>query len=152
MADTNPQQPQQPHTPEGDPDSQTPGAEGSIVPTRRAEAKEGGIPTFVSEIRSVPEQVGENVVNALHHDNSVGVLSFVQPGPGGTQRIVSVPLDNSAMSEIYRMLDEHAHEEEAEEVPCIGFQCLLQERRKREAEERKRAEGEGEGEGTQSNQ
>lgn len=143
MADAEPQIPQQPNPDESNEEAPDLAASGPLVPTRRGEAQEGGIPTFVSEIRSVPQQVGENVVNALQHDQSVGVLSFVQPGPGGTQRIVSVPLDQSAMSEIYRMLDEHAHEEEAEEVPCIGFQCLLQERRKREAEERKRAEGGG---------
>ena len=96
-------------------------------PPTEAEAEaESGLPHFVSQIHSIEEQVGANVVSALKHEGTVAVMTAVLPGTGG-ERIASVPLDQELWVQVSELLS-HAGEEKAQDVPCIGFQCVLRDR------------------------
>ncbi len=116
--------------PEADSDQPDPGA---LVP---AEDPGGdlpaGIPHYVTDIRTVERQVGENIIATLQHPETVGVLSAVLHGGIAGQRIVSVPLSQRLFQQVQELLAEaQAEEGEPRDVPCIGFQCVLEEREKR---------------------
>lgn len=75
-------------------------------------------------IKNAEQQIGEHVVEALRHADTVAVLTTVIIGPGGEQHIVSAALNPSKMAEINRLLASAVDEREEEE-PCFGFHCLL---------------------------
>lgn len=79
---------------------------------------------FVTTIKSPVEQVGEHIISALHHDNTVAVLTTVVRGPNGEQSIVSAALDPSMMTEVKKVLAAAQEAREPEE-PCVGFHCLV---------------------------
>ena len=82
------------------------------------------ITRFVSAIKNIEQQIGEHVIRALQHPNTVAVLTTVVAGPAGQQHIVSAALNPAEMSAINRLLD-RASEEREEEVLCVGFHCLV---------------------------
>ncbi len=103
-----------------------------------ASDSQGGLTHFVSELKSIEDQVGQHVINALKHEGTVAVLTAVLPGAGTSgERIASVPLDQELWIQVQELLTT-AGEEQARDVQCIGFQCVLQDRqRKAEAEKKK---------------
>ena len=101
-----------------------------------ASDSQGGLTHFVSELKSIEDQVGQHVIAALKHEGTVAVLTAVLPAAGSAgERIASVPLDQELWTQVQELLM-HAGEEKAQDVPCIGFQCVLQDRQ-REAEQTK---------------
>ncbi len=95
-----------------------------------------GLKHFVSELKSIEDQVGQHVISALKHEGTVAVLTAVLPAGGASgERIASVPLDQALWTQVQDLLMS-AGEEQAQDVPCIGFQCVLQDRQ-REAEQEK---------------
>ena len=84
----------------------------------------GQLQHFVTTIKSAEAQVGENIINALHHDETVAVLTTVVMGPDGQQRVVSAALNPKVMNEVQKLLTT-AHEEREPEEPCVGFHCLV---------------------------
>ncbi len=84
----------------------------------------GGLPTYVTTIASLEEQVGGNVVRALQHEGAMGALTVVQSTPAG-QRIVSVPLSEELLSRVSDAIGSAEESEEVDSVPCIGFHCAL---------------------------
>lgn len=89
-----------------------------------------GLMHLVSEIKTIEQQVGEHTITALQHEGTVAVLTAVLPAGGaGGQRIASVPLDQELWLEVQELLMQ-AGEERARDVPCIGFQCVLEQRQK----------------------
>ncbi len=88
------------------------------------------IKQFVTEIKSAEQQVGEHILASLQHDDTVAVLTAVLVAPDGTQRIVSAALDPEMLSEVQQLLH-NAEAKRDEEIPCVGFHCLL--RKKDEA-------------------
>ena len=88
------------------------------------------IKQFVTEIKSAEQQVGEHILASLQHDDTVAVLTAVLLAPDGTQRIVSAALDPDMLTEVQQLLHK-AEAKRDEEIPCVGFHCLL--RRKDEA-------------------
>ncbi len=95
-----------------------------------------GLKHFVSELKSIEDQVGQHVINALKHEGTVAVLTAVLPSPSG-ERIASVPLDQALWTQVQDLLMS-AGEEQTQDVPCIGFHCVLQDRqREAEAEKKK---------------
>ena len=95
-----------------------------------------GLTHFVSELKSIEDQVGQHVINALKHEGTVAVLTAVLPSSSG-ERIASVPLDQELWIQVQDLLTT-AGEEQAQDVQCIGFHCVLQDRqRKAEAEKKK---------------
>lgn len=96
------------------------------------EERPSGLIHLVSEIKTIEQQVGEHVITALQHEGTVAVLTAVLStggGGGGDQRIASVPLDQELWIQVQELLT-HSGEEQAQDVPCIGFQCVLEQRQK----------------------
>ena len=79
---------------------------------------------FVSKVKNLDLQIGEHVLAALQHPDTVAVLTTVVIGPGGEQHIVSAALNPQRMSEINEILEE-AQQERVEDEVCFGFHCLL---------------------------
>ncbi len=82
------------------------------------------LPHFVTTLKSAEQQIGENIISALQHDDTVAVLTTVIMGPDGNQRIVSAALNPRLMSQVQEMLAKAQEEREDEEL-CIGFHCLV---------------------------
>lgn len=100
-----------------------------------------GLEHLVSELKSMEQQVGEHVIQALQHDNTVAVLTAVLSSDGGGgQRIASVPLDMELWQQVQELLV-HVGEERSKDVPCVGFQCVLEQRRLEEQAQEKPEEG-----------
>lgn len=79
---------------------------------------------FVTTIQNAEQQVGEHVIRALQHADSVAVLTTVVIGPGGQQHIVSAALDAEKTAEVNALLAGAAAQREDEEM-CVGFHCLI---------------------------
>ncbi len=79
---------------------------------------------FVTKIRTAEQQVGENIIQALKHDDTVAVLTTVVMGPDGQQCVVTAALDPKLMSQVQELLV-RASKEREEEEPCVGFHCLV---------------------------
>ncbi len=80
---------------------------------------------FVSKIKNLEHQVGEHVVQALQHPETVAVLTTIIIGPSGDQHIVSAALSPAKMAQINALLQD-AVEERVDDEICLGFHCLLQ--------------------------
>jgi len=79
---------------------------------------------FVSKIKNLDLQIGEHVLAALQHPDTVAVLTTIVIGPGGEQHIVSASLSPHRMSQVNKLLEEAQHERIEDEV-CYGFHCLI---------------------------
>lgn len=99
--------------PNGNGDDETEG-DGAMTP--------GGHPAFITELKSIEVQVGENIVQALRLEQAAAVLTFVQPSPAGGQRLVSIPVDLETLAQFQALIEEPPAKKE---VPCIGFHCVL---------------------------
>jgi hypothetical protein len=79
---------------------------------------------FVTTIKTAEQQVGENIISALQHDDTVAVLTTVISGPDGQQRVVTAALDPSVMSQVQELLT-GATKKRQDEKQCVGFHCLI---------------------------
>jgi hypothetical protein len=79
---------------------------------------------FVSKIKDLDQQVGEHVVAALQHPDTVAVITTIVIGPSGDQHIVSAAIDPSRMAQINALLYAAEQDRQDEEI-CLGFHCLL---------------------------
>ncbi len=82
------------------------------------------IKQFVTQIKSAEHQIGEHILTALQDPETVAVLTAVVVGTDGTQSIVSAALEPEILEQVQRLLRD-AEDKRDEEVPCIGFHCLL---------------------------
>ena len=96
--------------------------------TNRVDASQ--IKQFATQIKSAEHQIGEHILTALQDPETVAVLTAVVVGTDGTQSIVSAALDPQILEQVQRLLHD-AEGKREEEVPCVGFHCLL--KRKDEA-------------------
>ena len=80
---------------------------------------------FVTEIKTAEQQVGENIIRALQHDDTVAVLTTVVMSPDGRQQVVSAALDPRLMKQVQAVLHQAQQEREAE-TPCVGFHCFIE--------------------------
>ena len=79
---------------------------------------------FVTTIKNAEQQVGEHIIRALKHSDTVAVITTVVMGPDGQQHVVSAALNPDRMQQVEELLQAAADEREDEE-PCIGFHCLV---------------------------
>ena len=82
------------------------------------------IKQFVTQIKSAEQQIGEHILTALLDDGTVAVLTAVVVWADGGQRIVSAALDPNMLQQVQQLLAD-AQTQRDEEIPCIGFHCLL---------------------------
>ena len=82
------------------------------------------IKQFATQIKSAEHQIGEHILTALQDPETVAVLTAVVVGTDGTQSIVSAALEPEILEQVQRLLRD-AEDKRDEEVPCIGFHCLL---------------------------
>ena len=111
-----------------------PASDKAIVPPAQRDLNDAGLPQFVTVLTPMEQQVGIHVINALQHPETVAVLTTVAMGRDGMQRIVSVGLDPEMLHQIEQLVV-GAREERTERVPCIGFQCVLEDRKRAEEEQ-----------------
>lgn len=109
----------------GEPDSDTqdnnqPNKTGEI--TNKVDGDK--IAQFVTTIRNAEEQVGQHIIQALQHDDTVAVITTVAIGPDGNQRVISAALNPDRMKQVQEILTQ-AEEERVDEEPCVGFHCLV---------------------------
>jgi hypothetical protein len=83
----------------------------------------GQLKQFVTQIKTAEHQMGEHIITALQDPNTVAVLTAIVAGPEG-QALVSAALDPDMLEQVQRILQQ-AEEKRAEEIPCVGFHCLL---------------------------
>ena len=74
---------------------------------------------FVTTIQNAEQQVGEHVIRALQHGDTVAVLTTVVVGPDGKQHIVSAGLDGQTTAQVNALLAGAAQQREEEEM-CVG--------------------------------
>jgi len=105
------------NTPDSDPDNKLP------APTVK-NFNPQQVARFVSKIKNLELQIGEHVLAALQHPDTVAVLTTVVVGPSGDQHIVSAAINPQRMSEVNEILEE-AQQERVDDEVCFGFHCLL---------------------------
>ncbi len=88
------------------------------------------IAQFVTTIKNAEQQIGEHIVTALQHADTVAVLTTVVIGPDGQQRVVSAALNPARLQQVQEILTA-AEQEREEEEPCVGFHCLVKPKSKR---------------------
>ena len=79
---------------------------------------------FVTTIKNAEEQVGEHIIRALQHADTVAVITTVAIGPDGQQRVISAALNPERMQQVQEIL-QSAEQERVDEEPCVGFHCLV---------------------------
>ncbi len=93
-------------------------------------ATESEVQRFVSTIKNAEQQVGEHIIQALQHADTVAVITSVVIGPDGQQHIVSAALNPARAAQVNALL-QSAVEEREEETLCVGFHCLIKPKHKR---------------------
>lgn len=88
----------------------------------------GPIQHFVTTIKNAEQQVGENILRALSSEGTVAVITTIVRGPDGQQHVVSATLGQAQMKQVQGLLQQ-VKDEEKEEVMCLGFHCLVPEKR-----------------------
>ncbi|WP_182870815.1 hypothetical protein [Stieleria mannarensis] len=88
------------------------------------EERKEAIAQFVTTIRNPEAQVGQHIIQALQHQDTVAVLTTVALGADGQQRVISVALDPERMAQVQEILTAAEAERDTEE-PCFGFHCLM---------------------------
>lgn len=78
----------------------------------------------MSQIKNVELQIGEHVVAALKHADTIAVLTTIVVGPDGGQHIISAALNPQRMAKVNELLFEAEQERDEDEV-CFGFHCLV---------------------------
>ncbi|QDT07915.1 hypothetical protein K227x_63440 [Rubripirellula lacrimiformis] len=121
----NPDEPLTPATPLPSTPASTP------VPTDQVtnQVDKEQIAQFVTTIRNAEEQVGQHIIRALQHDDTVAVITTVAMGPDGNQRVISAALSPERLQQVQEIL-QSAESERVSEDPCVGFHCLIKPREK----------------------
>ena len=81
-------------------------------------------PIIFTTIKNAEQQVGEHIIAALQHNDTVAVLTTVAVGADGQQRVISAALNPERMKQVQEILTAAEAEREPED-PCFGFHCLV---------------------------
>ena len=104
------------------------GAAGSVVRVGD-QIDSNQIAQFVTTIKNAEQQVGEHIIAALQHPDTVAVITTVAMGPDGQQRVISAALNPDRMQQVQEIL-KTAEDEREDEEPCVGFHCLVKPKQK----------------------
>ena len=91
------------------------------------QADKSQIAQFVTAIKNAEQQVGEHIIRALQHEDTVAVITTVALGPDGQQRVISAALSPERLQQVQEIL-QAAEDEREDEEPCVGFHCLIKPR------------------------
>ena len=124
MTQSNPVPPED----ETDKTTETPNSDaatsvGRVQPADQADQTQ--LTQFITTIRNAEEQVGEHIIRALQHSDTVAVITTLAIGPDGKQRVISAALNAQRMQQVQEILNS-AQQERLEEEPCVGFHCLVE--------------------------
>ncbi len=101
-------------------------------PSNHRVASDEQITRYITTIKNAPQQIGEHIVRALQHPNTVAVLTTVVIGPGGDRHVISAALNPTQMVQIDAILQQAELECEPE-TPCVGFHCLVRPKQNKQA-------------------
>ena len=87
-------------------------------------SQDEGVPHLITPLHSISNQIGEHVLTALSHEETVAVLTTVTGSTHG-QQVISVPLTAEHVQQVHALIEEIHQSDEPERVPCVGFHCLL---------------------------
>ncbi|MBT5136820.1 MAG: hypothetical protein OR996_00185 [Phycisphaerales bacterium] len=90
----------------------------------KVEQEQEGVPHFVTPLLHIARQVGEHVLSAMEHEETVAVLTTIT-GSNQGQQVISVPLTAEHMQQVHSLISEIHTSDEPESVACVGFHCLL---------------------------
>ena len=93
---------------------------------KEIEKKVEGVPTLVTPLHPIDRQVGEHVLTAMEHEDTVAVLTTITGSKGGPQ-VISIPLNQEHLSKVHALIEEIHESDEPEHVPCVGFHCFIKE-------------------------
>ncbi len=88
------------------------------------EPKVEGVPHFVSQIHTIANQVGEHVLSAMEHEETVAVLTTITGSSHG-QQVISIPLTAEHVQQVHGFIEEIHTSNEPQDIPCVGFHCFL---------------------------
>jgi len=94
------------------------------TPKEETETKTEGVPHFITPLRAIASQVGEHVLAALEHEETVAVLTTVTGSKDG-QQVVSIPLTGEHLEQVHDLIEEIHESDSPEKIPCVGFHCFL---------------------------
>ena len=89
--------------------------------------KDEGIPHLVTNLQPIANQIGEHVLTALEHEETVAVLTTVTGSKNG-QQVVSIPLTGEHLQQVHGLIEEIHESDEPERVPCVGFHCFIEDK------------------------
>ncbi len=89
--------------------------------------KDEGIPHLVTNFQPIANQIGEHVLTALEHEETVAVLTTVTGSKNG-QQVVSIPLTGEHLQQVHGLIEEIHESDEPERVPCVGFHCFIEDK------------------------
>ncbi len=124
-------EPQDPDQEAGDDSNPIVGTQSSIATTSSKDRAK--IAQFVTTIKNAEQQIGEHIIQALQHADTVAVLTTVALGADGQQRVISAALNPQRMQQVQEIL-RAAEQEREEEEPCLGFHCLVKPKPSEEVE------------------
>ena len=96
---------------------------GPNVASRSAQDR-AKVAQFITTIKNAQQQIGEHIIQALQHADTVAVLTTVVIGPDGQQRVISAALNPDRLQQVQEILSA-AETERSEEEACMGFHCLV---------------------------
>ena len=87
--------------------------------------QDSGVPHFVSPLLPIARQVGEHVLSAMEHEETVAVLTTITGSNHGKQ-VISIPLTAEHVQRVHTLIEEIHESDEPDRVPCVGFHCILE--------------------------
>jgi hypothetical protein len=88
------------------------------------DVQEEGIPHLITPLHPIAGQIGEHVISALEHEETVAVLTTITGSKSG-QQVVSIPLTAEHAQQVHGLIEEIHASDEPERVPCVGFHCFI---------------------------
>ena len=90
----------------------------------KIEKEAEGIPTLITPLQPIARQVGEHLLQALEHDETVAVLTTITGSVAG-QQVISIPLTSEHLQQVHGLIEEIHTSDEPQRIPCVGFHCFV---------------------------
>ena len=94
----------------------------------KQEEKTQGIPTLVTPLHPIAQQVGEHLLTALGQDETVAVLTTITGSSAG-QQVISIPLTSDHLERVHDLIEDIHISDEPQRIPCVGFHCVIEDKK-----------------------